>query len=78
VLSPGTARFDRVVKRGRYQRYGVDDWIADLDARLVERWSPGSDRPEMVSGSIAWQPVGAPEPITIDLDGLFAEVPGER
>lgn len=78
VLSPGTARFDRVIKRGRYQRYGVEYWIVDLDARLVERWSPERDRPEMVSGSITWQPAGALEPITIDLDALFADVLGER
>lgn len=78
VLSPSTARFDRVIKRGRYQRYGVEYWIVDLDSRLVERWSPDRDRPEMVSGSITWQPAGALEPITIDLDALFAEVLGER
>ncbi len=78
VLSPGTARFDRVIKRGRYQSYGVEYWIVDLDARLVERWTPESDRPEMVSGSITWRPSGAADAITIDLDALFAEVLGER
>ncbi len=78
VLSPDTARFDRVIKRGRYQRYGVEYWIVDLDARLVERWTPEKDRPEMVSSSISWQPAGATAMITIDLDALFAEVLGER
>lgn len=78
VLSPGTARYDRVIKRGRYQRYGVEYWIADLDARLVERWTPESERPEMVSGSIIWQPAGVTAAITIDLDALFAEALGER
>lgn len=78
VLSPGTARYDRVIKRGRYQRYGVEYWIADLDARLVERWTPDSDRPAMVSGSMTWQPEGAAAAITIDLDALFAEALGER
>jgi len=27
VLSPGTARYDRVVKRGRYQRVNIEYWI---------------------------------------------------
>ena len=41
VLSPGTARYDRLVKRRRYQRAPVPEyWIVDLDARLVERWKP--------------------------------------
>ena len=78
VLSPGTARYDRVVKRGRYQRYGVEYWIADLDARLVERWTPASDRPEMITGTLTWHPAGASEALTIDLDAVFAESVGER
>ncbi len=78
VLSPSTARFDRVIKRGRYQRYGVEFWIADLDARVVERWTPSSERPEIVTGSQEWHPVGADHPLTIDLDALFAEALGER
>lgn len=46
VLFPGTARFDRVVKRGRYQRHGVEYWIVDGEARLLRRWSPiRIDRP---------------------------------
>jgi Uma2 family endonuclease len=38
VLSPSTARADRVVKRKRDQRHAVPYWIADADARLVETW----------------------------------------
>src|SRR6185437_10794804 len=38
ILSSGTAHADRTVKRRRYQREGVPEyWIADGDARLVER-----------------------------------------
>ena len=59
VLSPGTARSDRAIKRVRYQRHGVEYWIADMDARLVERWTPEGERPELVSGRITWQPAGA-------------------
>ena len=78
VLSPGTARYDRVIKRERYQRYGVEYWIADLDAHRVERWSPGQLQPVMVTGSISWHPGIASVPIAIDLDALFGEALGER
>lgn len=41
VLSAGTARFDRVIKRRRFQRAGIPEyWIVDLDAQAVERWRP--------------------------------------
>jgi Uma2 family endonuclease len=78
VLSPSTARFDRVIKRARYQREGVEYWIVDLDARLVERWMPTSDSPEVVTDEVRWQPVGVAEPCVIALDALFAEALGER
>ena len=46
VTLPGTARYDRLVKRRRYQRAPVPEyWIVDLDARLVERWKPDDTRP---------------------------------
>ena len=74
VLSPSTARYDRIVKRGKYQRAGVSEyWVVDLDARLVERWRPGDERPEILTDSIVWQPDGAAEPLTLDLPALFAE-----
>ncbi len=77
VLSPSTARYDQVVKRGRYQRYGVEYWIVDLDARLVERWMPGADRPEILTESIAWMPVGAASALVLELAPLFVEALGE-
>jgi Uma2 family endonuclease len=78
VISPGTARCDRVVKRTRYQRYGVEYWIVDLDARLVERWMPDAERPEIITGALDWQPSGSASSLTINLDALFAEALGER
>lgn len=75
VLSPRTARFDRVTKRGRYQRSGVPTyWIVDLDARLVERWTPESDRPEVLVDGISWQPIPGAPPLEIDLPAFFAEI----
>jgi Uma2 family endonuclease len=72
VLSPSTARYDRVKKRRRYQRLGAEYWIVDPGARLVERWTPGDERPEMLDDRVSWHPEGVGEPITIDLLTLFA------
>jgi Uma2 family endonuclease len=76
VLSPSTARADRIVKRRRFQRAGVEYWIVDLDARLVERWRPADKRPEVLEDRLLWQPEGAPVPLLLDLDKLFREVEG--
>jgi len=78
ILSPSTARYDRVVKRRRYQRYGVEYWIADIDSRLVERWTPEAERPEIVTGAHSWHPVGASTPLVIDFEDVFAKATGER
>ena len=91
VLSPSTARYDRIVKRGKFQRAGVPEyWVVDLDARLVERWRPGDERPEILSESLVWQPgtaagrVASATPVTpgaplvLDLPALFAEAVPER
>jgi Uma2 family endonuclease len=73
VLSPGTARRDRGVKRLLYQREGVAEyWIVDVDARLIERWRPGDERPEIISEHLAWNPSGAAEPFVLDVQAFFA------
>jgi Uma2 family endonuclease len=75
VLSPSTARYDRLVKRAFYQRSGVPEyWIVDLDARLVERWHPTDDRPEILTDQLAWQPDPGQPPLIVDLAALFAEI----
>jgi Uma2 family endonuclease len=72
VLSPSTARFDRQLKRRRYQRARVPEyWVVDLDARLGERWRPDDERPEIISDRLEWQPDPAIAPLTIDLPELF-------
>ena len=79
VLSPSSARADRIVKRRRLQRAGVPEyWIVDLDARLVERWRPSDKRPEVLEGRLLWQPEGAPVPLLLDLEALFREVGGDQ
>ena len=78
VLSPSTARFDRGLKRRRYQRAGIPEyWVVDLDARVVERWRPGDERPEVLDATLAWQPMPTEPPLTIDLPAYFVEVLGE-
>lgn len=73
VLSPGTARRDRGVKRRLYQRESVSEyWIIDVDSRLIERWLPGDERPEVITTRLEWIPDGAGETFVLDVQDLFA------
>ena len=75
VLSPSTARADRQAKRRLYQREGVREyWIVDLDARVVERWRPEDDRPEIVTGTLTWHPEPSGLPFELDVAGFFDDV----
>ncbi len=75
VLSTSTARYDRVTKWRVYQEQGVPEyWIVDLDARMVERWRPGDERPEVLTGRLTWRPVEGWEELAIDLVTLFRDV----
>ena len=74
VLSPSSAGHDRVRKRPAYQRTVPEYWIVDLDARLVERWRPGDDRPEILPDRLEWLPVGASAPFRLDVAEYFARV----
>lgn len=77
ILSPSTARADRLVKRRRFQRAAIEYWVVDLDARLVERWRPADRRPEVLERRLLWEPEGAPVPLALDLADLFREVEGD-
>ena len=72
ILSPSTARADRTVKRRLFQRAGVEYWIVDLEARLVERWRPGDERPEILTERLEWVAERGSEPLVIDLPKFFA------
>ena len=75
VLSPSTARYDKQLKRHRYQRAGVPEyWIVDLDARLIERWRPGDERAELVGSELVWNPEGLGTPFRLDLPAWFASI----
>jgi Uma2 family endonuclease len=75
VLSPSSARADRVVKRAMYSDEGVAEyWLIDLEGRHVERSTPAAAAVERAADSIAWHPAGAAAPLLIDLERYFAEV----
>jgi Uma2 family endonuclease len=77
-LSPSTAARDRGAKRRIYQRAGVAEyWIVDLDARLVERWRPSDERPEIVTEILRWEPGTGMTPVAIDLPQLFRQTLGD-
>ena len=77
VLSPSTARADRVAKRMLFRDEGVlDFWIVDLDARTVERSTPAEPRPEILVDELIWHPEGASTPLVINLPAYFDTVLG--
>lgn len=78
VVSPSSARYDRVTKRALYQRRIPEYWIVDVDARVIERWRRDSDRPEILTATLEWTPDGATRPFTMDLPSLFASAWRER
>jgi len=74
VLSPSTVRTDRVSKRDFYLANGVREyWIVDLDARVVESWTPERSRPVLCRDELVWQPEGASEPLSVSLPHFFEE-----
>lgn len=78
ILSPRTARLDRARKRPLYQRFNVSEyWIVDAGARIIERWKPSDERPEILETRIEWQPDTAVPPLRIHLPGFFKRVYSE-
>lgn len=77
VLSASSGRYDRVTKRVNYQRQISEYWIFDLDARLVERWTPRDQRPEVLTERLVWGPADSIEPFSLELVGFFRAVFGE-
>lgn len=74
VLSPSTAARDRGIKRRLYLEAGVEEyWIVDVDARVVERWRAGDERPEIVDNELAWK-LSLGVSGTIDLPALFERI----
>jgi Uma2 family endonuclease len=77
VLSPSTARTDRIEKRRIFRDENVPEyWIVDLDARVFERWRPSDERPEILSDTLRWHPVPTVDALEINLVEYFESVLG--
>lgn len=77
VLSPSTMRDDRVRKRDHYLANHVDEyWIVDLDGRVIERWTPEREGPEIARDDLSWRPRSADAPLLLDVAAFFADNPG--
>jgi Uma2 family endonuclease len=75
VLSPSTARADRVAKRVMFRDQGVAEyWVIDLDARAVERSTPADPRVEVLVDRLEWLPVGVASSFVADLSEYFRAV----
>lgn len=76
VLSPGSMRQDRVEKREFYLANNVDEyWIVDLDARVIERWTPELSTPDLRRDEVVWRPRGSAIPFRLDVAAFFASNP---
>jgi Uma2 family endonuclease len=79
ILSPSTEFNDRQRKLRLYQRERVPEyWIVSCDERLIERWRPGDERPEVLTETLTWHLFAERAPLVIDLVSFFARVHGER
>jgi Uma2 family endonuclease len=75
VLSPSTARTDRVKKRTVYREESVPEyWIVDLEGRVFERSVPGDHRVEVIADRLTWRPEGSGSALEIDVERYFREV----
>lgn len=78
VLSPGSERRDRTIKRDLYLAAGVAEiWIVDLDARLVEIHRPvagGGSQAIVTSVATGTLRSMRYSEIAVDLDGLWEEL----
>lgn len=77
VLSPSTARQDRVLKRERYARFGVPEyWIVDPKLRRVEvyRLQEDADRPTIVSNQLEWRPAQGGPVLELNVQELLRDL----
>ncbi len=72
VLSPSTARYDRVLKRKTFQRVRVPEyWVVDPDARVVDVWTPDAIAATTVDDVLRWRPSVSIPALEVDLPALF-------
>jgi Uma2 family endonuclease len=72
VSSPSSGRYDRQLKRRRYQRAAVPEyWVVDLDAKVIERWRPGDEQPEVIPDRLLWQPARGGPLMDLDVEEMM-------
>lgn len=49
-------------------------WIVDLDARLIEVWTPDSDQPVVCTDVLTWRPDPVVPALELELTAFFAAV----
>src|SRR4029079_2360840 len=75
ILSPSTARADRVAKRVLFRDEGVREyWVIDLDARTIERTTPADARVDVIVDRLDWTVDGASAQLIVDVPEYFARV----
>lgn len=75
ILSPSSVRTDRVTKRDFYLESNVAEyWVVDVDARVVERWTPDRATPMVERAGLRWHPSGAATALVIELPALFSMI----
>jgi Uma2 family endonuclease len=73
VLSPSTARHDRLLKRALYQRQRIATiWLVDPEEQLVEVWTPEAHAPSIEREQVVWTMAKGGTLVRIDLRELFA------
>ena len=79
VISPSSARADRMRKRIFYLREGVAEyWILDPEARVIERWQHGEVRPDIVADRLTWRPFSDHPAFELEVAELFEEALGRE
>lgn len=77
VISPATARYDRVTKRRFFARNAVAEyWVLDPDGEFIERTIRGDEKVEIAAERLIWDPPGARESFTLDVVELFRSARG--
>jgi Uma2 family endonuclease len=75
VISPSSVRTDRVRKREFYLDAGVPEyWVVDLDARMIEVWTPGRATPVAARDVLQWRPLGSRSELSINVAAYFDQV----
>jgi Uma2 family endonuclease len=72
VVSPSSARSDRVTKRRLYQEQRIPEyWVVDIDQRHVEVWTPDATFPMVEREQLTWRHPKLSEGCVLDLVKLF-------